>query len=38
MQGRRTESAAGASADQRPRTSLPITGFWLEDAFTKRSV
>jgi 4,5-DOPA dioxygenase extradiol len=30
--------AAGAVADQRPRTSFPITGFWMEGAFTKRSV
>jgi len=30
--------AAGAVGDRRPRTSFPITGFWLEGAFTKRSV
>ena len=30
--------AAGAAADGRPRTSFPITGFWMEGAFTKRSV
>jgi len=30
--------AVGASADERPRTSFPITGFWMEGAFTKRSV
>lgn len=30
--------AAGAAADERPRTSFPITGFWMEGAFTRRSV
>jgi len=30
--------AAGALGDDRPRTSFPITGFWLDGAFTKRSV
>jgi 4,5-DOPA dioxygenase extradiol len=30
--------AAGAVGDKRPTTSFPITGFWLEGAFTKRSV
>jgi 4,5-DOPA dioxygenase extradiol len=30
--------AAGAVGDRRPATSFPITGFWLEGAFTKRSV
>jgi 4,5-DOPA dioxygenase extradiol len=30
--------AAGAAAGQRPRASFPITGFWMEGAFTKRSV
>jgi 4,5-DOPA dioxygenase extradiol len=30
--------AAGAVAGQSPRTSFPITGFWMEGAFTKRSV
>jgi 4,5-DOPA dioxygenase extradiol len=30
--------AAGAAAGERPRTSFPITGFWMEGAFTKRSV
>jgi 4,5-DOPA dioxygenase extradiol len=29
--------AAGA-AGERPRTTFPITGFWMEGAFTKRSV
>ncbi len=29
--------AAGA-AGERPRTSFPISGFWMEGAFTKRSV
>ena len=30
--------AAGAVADDQPRASFPITGFWMEGAFTKRSV
>ena len=30
--------AAGAAADERPRTTFPITGFWMVGAFTKRSV
>ena len=30
--------AAGAVADERPRVTFPITGFWMEGAFTKRSV
>ena len=30
--------AAGAAAGERPRTSFPITGFWMEGAFTRRSV
>jgi len=30
--------AAGAAAAERPRTTFPITGFWMEGAFTKRSV
>jgi 4,5-DOPA dioxygenase extradiol len=30
--------AAGAAASERPRTTFPITGFWMEGAFTKRSV
>jgi 4,5-DOPA dioxygenase extradiol len=30
--------AAGAAADERPTTTFPITGFWMEGAFTKRSV
>ena len=30
--------AAGAVTEERPRTSFPITGFWMEGAFTKRSV
>lgn len=30
--------AAGAVADERPKTTFPITGFWLDGAFTKRSV
>jgi 4,5-DOPA dioxygenase extradiol len=29
---------AGAMGDGRPRTTFPITGFWMEGAFTKRSV
>jgi 4,5-DOPA dioxygenase extradiol len=30
--------AAGAVADERPRTTFPITGWWMDGAFTKRSV
>ena len=30
--------AAGAVGDRQPATSFPITGFWMEGAFTKRSV
>ena len=30
--------AAGAVADERPRPTFPITGFWMGEAFTKRSV
>jgi 4,5-DOPA dioxygenase extradiol len=30
--------AAGAVADERPRATFPITGFWMEGAFTRRSV
>jgi 4,5-DOPA dioxygenase extradiol len=30
--------AAGAVADARPSVRFPITGFWMEGAFTKRSV
>lgn len=30
--------AAGAVADARPATTFPITGYWMEGAFTKRSV
>jgi len=30
--------AAGAAADDAPRTSFPITGWWMDGAFTKRSV
>ncbi|MDD5224367.1 MAG: class III extradiol ring-cleavage dioxygenase [bacterium] len=30
--------AAGAVAEERPETTFPITGWWLEGAFTKRSV
>jgi 4,5-DOPA dioxygenase extradiol len=30
--------AAGASADAHTTTTFPITGFWMEGAFTKRSV
>ncbi len=30
--------SAGAVGEDRPATSFPITGFWLEGAFTKRSV
>jgi len=30
--------AAGAAAESTPRTSYPITGWWMDGAFTKRSV
>ncbi|HEU4395464.1 MAG TPA: class III extradiol ring-cleavage dioxygenase, partial [Planctomycetota bacterium] len=30
--------AAGAAAEQGPRTTYPITGWWMDGAFTKRSV
>lgn len=30
--------AAGAAADTPPRVTFPITGWWMEGAFTKRSV
>ncbi|MSQ32944.1 MAG: dioxygenase [Dehalococcoidia bacterium] len=30
--------ATGAVADGRPRTTFPITGWWMEGAFTRRSV
>jgi 4,5-DOPA dioxygenase extradiol len=30
--------AAGAASEQRPRTTFPITGWWMDGAFTKRSV
>jgi 4,5-DOPA dioxygenase extradiol len=30
--------AAGAAGGEQPRVSFPITGFWLDGAFTKRSV
>ena len=30
--------AAGAAADERPKATFPITGFWMDGAFTKRSV
>jgi 4,5-DOPA dioxygenase extradiol len=30
--------AAGAVGDERPRTNFPISGWWMEGAFTKRSV
>jgi 4,5-DOPA dioxygenase extradiol len=30
--------AAGAASDARPTVSFPITGYWMEGAFTKRSV
>ncbi len=29
---------AGAVADERPPTTFPITGWWMDGAFTKRSV
>ena len=30
--------AAGAAAEDNPQSSFPITGWWMEGAFTKRSV
>jgi 4,5-DOPA dioxygenase extradiol len=30
--------AAGAAMDERPNATFPITGFWMDGAFTKRSV
>jgi 4,5-DOPA dioxygenase extradiol len=30
--------AAGAVADERPKTTFPIAGWWMNGAFTKRSV
>jgi 4,5-DOPA dioxygenase extradiol len=30
--------AVGSAADGRPRVSFPVTGWWLDGAFTKRSV
>jgi 4,5-DOPA dioxygenase extradiol len=30
--------AAGSVADERPHTTFPITGWWMDGAFTKRSV
>jgi len=30
--------AAGAVAEERPKTTFPITGWWMDSAFTKRSV
>lgn len=30
--------AAGAAADEHPQASFPITGWWMDSAFTKRSV
>jgi hypothetical protein len=30
--------AAGAVAEERPQTTFPITGWWMDGAFTKRSV
>ncbi|PWB74582.1 MAG: dioxygenase, partial [Holophagae bacterium] len=30
--------ALGAAAAERPQVSFPITGFWMDGAFTKRSV
>lgn len=30
--------AAGAAADARPSVSFPITGWWMDGAFTRRSV
>jgi len=30
--------AAGAASEERPRVAFPITGFWMDGAFTRRSV
>jgi hypothetical protein len=30
--------AAGAVGEARPSISFPITGFWMDGAFTRRSV
>ena len=30
--------SAGAASDGTPRTTFPISGFWMDGAFTKRSV
>jgi 4,5-DOPA dioxygenase extradiol len=30
--------SAGAVAEERPKTTFPITGWWMDSAFTKRSV
>jgi 4,5-DOPA dioxygenase extradiol len=30
--------SAGAASDTKPRTTFPITGWWMDSAFTKRSV
>lgn len=30
--------AAGAASESRPHVTFPITGFWMDGAFTKRSV
>jgi 4,5-DOPA dioxygenase extradiol len=30
--------AAGAASDEQPRVTFPITGWWMNGAFTKRSV
>jgi 4,5-DOPA dioxygenase extradiol len=30
--------AAGAASESRPQVAFPITGFWMEGAFTRRSV
>lgn len=30
--------AAGAAAEERPAASFPVTGWWMDGAFTKRSV
>jgi 4,5-DOPA dioxygenase extradiol len=30
--------AAGAAAGEKPEVSFPITGWWMDGAFTKRSV
>jgi hypothetical protein len=30
--------AAGAASERSSKTTFPITGYWMDGAFTKRSV